>query len=53
MNGNSTAAVDPNQLARRVIWSALTLVTSALAAVLARRLSEALWQRVFNEDPPE
>ena len=26
---------------------------SALATVAAHRLSEVIWRRVFNEDPPE
>ena len=27
--------------------------TGALATVAAHRLSEVIWRRVFNEDPPE
>lgn len=53
LNGSAAPQGDTNLLVRRLVWSALTLVTSALAALLARKASEALWQRVFNEEPPE
>lgn len=38
---------------RRLIWAALLAATGALATVTAHRLSEVIWRRVFNEEPPE
>ena len=40
-------------MVRRLVWSGLTLVTSAIAAMLAQRASAAIWKRAFNEEPPE
>jgi hypothetical protein len=38
---------------RRLIWAALLAATGALATVTAHRLSEVIYRRVFNEEPPE
>ena len=38
---------------RRLIWAAMLAATGALATVAAHRLSEVLYRRVFNEEPPE
>jgi hypothetical protein len=38
---------------RRLIWGGLLAATGALATVAAHRLSEVIWRRVFNEEPPE
>jgi hypothetical protein len=40
-------------IVRRLIWAALLAATGALATVAAHRLSEAIYKRVFNEEPPE
>ncbi len=37
---------------RRLIWGALLAATGALATVAAHRISEVIWRRVFNEEPP-
>ena len=42
-----------NEIVRRLAWSGLLAATSALASVLAAKLSAALWRRVFEEEPPE
>jgi hypothetical protein len=42
-----------NEMVRRLVWTGLTVTTSALAALLARRASAAIWKRAFNEEPPE
>ncbi len=42
-----------SDILRRLIWAALLAATGALATVAAHRLSEAIWRRMFNEDPPE
>jgi hypothetical protein len=38
---------------RRLMWSGLLAATGALASLGAHRVSVAIWQRVFGEDPPE
>ena len=42
-----------NEITRRLMWAGLLAGTGALATVAAHRLSEVIWRRVFNEDPPE
>lgn len=42
-----------SDMLRRLIWGALLAATGALATVAAHRLSEVIWRRMFNEDPPE
>jgi hypothetical protein len=42
-----------SDILRRLIWSGMLAATGALATVAAHRLSEVIWRRVFNEDPPE
>jgi hypothetical protein len=42
-----------NEIVRRLIWSGLLAGSSALASVLAARLSAVLWRRLFDEDPPD
>lgn len=38
---------------RRLLWTGLVAGVGALAAVVAQRVSTAIWMRVFHEDPPE
>ena len=42
-----------SDIMRRLIWAGMLAATGALATVAAHRLSEVIWRRVFNEDPPE
>jgi hypothetical protein len=42
-----------SEIVRRLIWAGLLAGTGALATVAAHRLSEVIWRRMFNEDPPE
>jgi hypothetical protein len=42
-----------NDFLRRLMWSGLLAATGALASLGAHRVSVAIWQRVFREDPPE
>jgi hypothetical protein len=42
-----------SEMMRRLIWAGLLAATGAGATVAAHRLSEVIWRRVFNEDPPE
>ncbi len=42
-----------NEMVRRLMWTGLVAATGALASVVALRVSAAVWQRLFDEDPPE
>jgi hypothetical protein len=42
-----------NDIVKRFAWSGLLAVSSALASIVAARISAALWRRVFDEEPPE
>lgn len=42
-----------NEIVRKLTWSAMLTVSSALASLLAARLAAIAYRRFFNEDPPE
>jgi hypothetical protein len=42
-----------NDIVRRLMWAGLLAATGALASVIAHKASAAIWERVFNEEPPE
>jgi hypothetical protein len=42
-----------NDIVKKLMWSGLLAATGALASVAAHRVSVAIWERVFNEDPPD
>jgi hypothetical protein len=42
-----------NDIVKKLIWSGLLAATGALASVAAHRASVVIWERVFNEDPPD
>ncbi len=42
-----------NEIVRRLAWSGLLAVSSALASIAAARIAAMLWRRVFDEEPPE
>ena len=42
-----------NDIVKRLAWSGLLAASSALASIVAARISAALWRRVFDEEPPE
>jgi hypothetical protein len=42
-----------NDIVRRLMWTGLLAATGALASVVAHKASAAIWERVFNEEPPE
>jgi hypothetical protein len=50
--GEETNDMD-SEIFRRLIWAGLLAATGALATVAAHRVSEVIWRRVFNEEPPE
>ena len=42
-----------SEILRRLTWAGMLAATGALATVAAHRISEVLYRRVFNEEPPE
>ena len=42
-----------NEIVKRLAWSGLLAASSALATVVAARISAILWRRMFDEEPPE
>jgi hypothetical protein len=38
---------------RKLMWTGLRAVIGAAASIAAVKASEAIWERVFNEEPPE
>lgn len=42
-----------NDLVKRLAWSGLLAASSALASIVAARISAVVWRRVFDEEPPE
>ena len=43
----------PQDLHKRLIWSAMLAGFGALASIVTTRLAALAYQRIFNEDPPE
>jgi hypothetical protein len=44
---------DNTDITRRLAWGGLLAVMGALASVAAHRLSQVIYRRAFNEEPPE
>lgn len=42
-----------NDIVRRLTWSAMLTVSSAIASLIAARLAAVAYRRFFNEEPPE
>jgi hypothetical protein len=42
-----------NDLVKRLMWSGLLAGIGALSTIVANRVATVVWQRLFNEDPPE
>jgi hypothetical protein len=42
-----------NDLAKRLMWSALLAGLGALASIATTRAAATIWRRAFGEDPPE
>jgi hypothetical protein len=42
-----------NDLVKRLMWAGLLAGIGALSTIVANRLATVVWQRVFDEDPPE
>jgi hypothetical protein len=42
-----------NPHVKRLLWSGLLAGIGALSTIVANRIATQIWQRVFDEDPPE
>jgi hypothetical protein len=42
-----------NDVIKRLMWSGLLAGVGALSSVIAHRLAARVWQRLFDEEPPE
>ena len=42
-----------NDIVKRLVWGGMLTATTALAGLLATRVSAMLWRRLFEEEPPE
>jgi hypothetical protein len=42
-----------NDIVKRLVWSGVLAASSALASIAAARIAAFVWQRVFDEEPPE
>jgi hypothetical protein len=42
-----------NDIVKRLMWSGVLAASSALASIVAARIAAFVWQRIFDEDPPE
>ena len=42
-----------NDLVKRLAWSGLLAGIGALSTIVANRIATVVWQRVFDEDPPD
>jgi hypothetical protein len=48
-----SAVMKESPLIKRLLWSGLVTGVSALASIVAVRVSAKIWKRVFGEEPPE
>ena len=42
-----------NDLVKRLVWSGMLAGIGALSTIIANRLAAVVWQRLFDEDPPD
>ena len=42
-----------NDLVKRLMWSGLLAGLGALTTIVTNRIAIVVWQRLFDEDPPE
>ena len=42
-----------NDMTKRLMWSGLLAGVGALTTIVANRIATVIWQKVFDEDPPE
>jgi hypothetical protein len=42
-----------NDMVKRLMWSGLLAGVGALSSIIAQRVATRVWQRLFDEEPPE
>jgi len=42
-----------NELVKRLLWSGLLAGVGALTSIVANRVATFIWERVFDEEPPD
>ena len=42
-----------NDLVKRLVWSGLLAGIGALSTIVANRIATVIWERVFDEEPPD
>jgi hypothetical protein len=42
-----------NDVTKRLLWSGLLAALGALASVAVHRSAAMIWERIFDEEPPE
>ena len=42
-----------NDLVKRLLWSGLLAGIGALSTIVANRIATVIWERVFDEEPPD
>ena len=42
-----------NDMTKRLMWTGLLAGVGAVSSLVANRVAVEVWQRVFDEDPPE
>lgn len=45
-------AAAQNDIVQKLMWSGLMALTGAVSAIVARKVSEQIWARVFGTEPP-
>lgn len=41
-----------NDMVKKLVWSGVMAGVGALSAIVARKVAEQIWIRIFNEPPP-
>ena len=42
-----------NDITKRLLWSGMLAGIGALSTVVANRIATALWEKIFDEEPPD
>ena len=42
-----------NDIVKKLVWSGLIAATGAVANIAAYRVAVFIWERAFDEDPPD
>jgi hypothetical protein len=42
-----------NDIVKRLVWSGLLAGIGAISTIVANRIATVIWERVFDEEPPD